>query len=150
MITECPYRLTLEKVLQSPGSNLSMLHLVHILRGVACGMRYLSDLGYIHKVRILKFIPRKSQNWFIYFGEHWWKYPTQECRNALLKKLTSSTWSIYVRCKLKIASTKIGLTFPWKRTLHILVRQHIAHQIQNTRSYIHNNNNYNCEHSYVS
>ena len=31
---------------------LTQLQLVHLLRGVACGMQYLTELGYVHKVRV--------------------------------------------------------------------------------------------------
>ncbi|XP_063715440.1 ephrin type-B receptor 1-B-like isoform X2 [Symsagittifera roscoffensis] len=61
MVTECPQRVTLEKVLQTPTSNFSPLHVVHILRGISAGMRYLSDMGYVHKVLTSR---------TVYMGDH--------------------------------------------------------------------------------
>ena len=38
----------------APGGGLSQIQLVHLLRGVACGMQYLTELGYVHKVSTVK------------------------------------------------------------------------------------------------
>ncbi|XP_063719717.1 ephrin type-A receptor 4-A-like isoform X2 [Symsagittifera roscoffensis] len=40
----------LDAVLRENPMQFSLMQLVHILRGIACGMQYLAELGYVHKV----------------------------------------------------------------------------------------------------
>ena len=49
----------LDAVLRENPMQFSLMQLVHILRGIACGMQYLAELGYVHKVSIIK---EKPQN----------------------------------------------------------------------------------------
>ena len=40
----------LNNLLQENPGHFSLMQLVHVLRGIACGMQYLSELGFVHKV----------------------------------------------------------------------------------------------------
>ena len=50
LVTEIAEMGPLNFVLQSHPAKFSTTQIVHMLRGVACGLQYLSELGYVHKV----------------------------------------------------------------------------------------------------
>ena len=51
MCYEVAHKGNLLSFVRESCDKLSSIQLVHLLRGISCGMQYLSDLGYCHKVR---------------------------------------------------------------------------------------------------